>query len=233
MKEYYRKFREELEAYFRKRRSKKVSKELERFYENNFADEEYEDPLKGVGGPRFMPPLDTVMNDIGEGIKKIPEEAERLNIPVTEVAGFCFHRLLSDAIWENAEANQKFSDLKRDNLEHAAKEFEEIYSEDEVHFKAAHIKMKACEKIAKEFDLGDDAVEIAERDVKRIERKMNLAKTIRQSFEGEKYEGSGNTEDAMNAYEDLREMIHDQAENIFKEKKALLDQEIGRWKSRG
>lgn len=226
MADFYKIFRRELDSYLKKRRSKKVSKALDEFYEENFADQDHQGP----NGLHHYP--DKVMNDIGEGIEKIPEEADKLNIPVTEVAGFCFHRLLSDAIRENRGADREFSDLRiRDNLKNYMEEFEEALGEDEAFYDAAMTKMKVCEEIAKDFNLGDDAVEVSERNVERIKRKINMAKTIRQTFEGEKYEGTENPQKALKAFDEVREMAKEQSEHMIKEKKALLDQDIQKWKA--
>jgi hypothetical protein len=229
----YRKMRKRLESYLMKSWSDTKSKSLEKFYEKNFADQDYENKKgfkRGFDANQFTP--DKVVNNLENGIEKIPNEAKELNIPVEEVAGFCFHRLLEDALNKYYLIIEKVGPSAREDLKFHlnSDEYEDTYFRNyESYMKSFKAKMIACEWIAKEFNLGDDAVRVSERNIERVNKLIKMSKTVRESYKGGKYEGSQDPDDALAALDELQEMVYEYHKDMKKEAKILLDEDIEKW----
>lgn len=219
-KKVYKNFRQRLEEFLKKRHSKKVAQEMESFYERNFADKEVEQK-KIMGKTTIEKP-----NDIGAAIDKIEDEARKLNIPVREMAGFCFENLLSDATYEFLSTDYDMVDGDSHKSRKKMIEISEKPGTMDLFIKTYNValyKIQGAEAIAEKFNLGDDEVEICERNIHRLENRVRLLKSAKDEIE------SGRSKKAAKAIDELKQLYDSQKSQIVKEEKALLKEDVSKW----
>jgi hypothetical protein len=236
--------RKEIEAYFEQRRSDKVEEALNDFYIDNFLDE----PPDHTNTGTVVRPQRTLNPNLERTIPTIKTEAKNLGIPAVEVAGFVLDHLLYDAYEELLILDKKI--IKGDEesgarriMKEAERLLKEEAGETDIRpsgklFVDAERKMVACEAIVEMYPLGDDAVNLVERNLKRIERRKRLVKVMGEA---------DSREEVFDAYKELQEMIESQDLGILKggrmmkgekdnevpEYAALIDEQVGMWKSDG
>lgn len=255
--ERYIEFRKTLESKLKSRHSKKVESEMESFYAEFFEDEvvEYDDWMRenrfsssrrSFTGPPDFPIY--ITKDLESAMEKISPEARNLGIPEIELAGYCFQRLLGDAIADftgkdksilsqihGADSVKNQAAIARD-AERISRKIDNKFKNrgdfdgKRPNYSASMHKLKSAKTIAEKFGLDSDEIEIVSRNIERVKKRARWIEVIIESVE-EGDNDSLENENAKKAFKELENTIEREESQILREQEALFEEDMEKWMS--
>lgn len=176
------------------------------FYEKYFQDETKEDSSRFLGHQTFH-----VTNDkMKEGIEKIESYSDRHDMPVSQLATYCFKRLLSTGLGDLMSADYEIHGQSSDIYKRYAQEGDDtLIKKAENEYEKPANKLKAAKIIAENYDVGQERMNVVETNLNRIKER------------NQEFEDIINTKSREKAKKDFEELM-----NIMEEEKEDINREM-------